>query len=535
MRKKGERLSLRGTANLSGVGNSLDNLLFGNAGTNTLSGAAGNDSLDGGVGADSLVGGTGNDAYYVDNAGDTVLELTGAGNDTVFSTVSHTLTNFVERLELRGTADVSGVGNGQENVMIGNAGRNTLAGGAGNDSLDGAVGADSLVGGTGNDAFYIDNAGDTVLELTGEGNDTVFSTVSHTLSDFVERLELRGTADIAGTGNDQVNSLNGNAGNNTLSGGGGHDSLAGLAGADSLIGGTGDDSYFIDDAVDTVLELAGEGNDTVFSTVSFTMSDFVERLELRGTADIAGTGSDQDNSIAGNSGANLLSGGGGNDILNGLAGADTLVGGTGNDSYFIDATTDAILELSGEGTDTVSSSVTYTLSDFVEILTLSGTVNINGTGSAQENTINGNSGANLLFGAAGNDLLSGGGSADTMRGGEGQDTLAGGSGADVFLFASVGEGGDRITDYSVLDDTIQISASGFGGGLSAGMNLAANGRYAANVAGVATVAGTGQFVFDTDDRILWWDDNGTDAGGATQIAVLVGVSGFVSTEIQIIA
>ncbi|SFK79259.1 beta strand repeat-containing protein [Falsiroseomonas stagni] len=486
----------------------VGNVIEGGAGSDTITGSGGADTIDGGAGQDAINGSGGNDIMLGSGGNDNLNG--GAGADSL----------------------VGGEGNDQ---LSGGTDGDTLAGGVGNDTMDGGTGADSIAGGVGDDVYYVDNAGDRILELNGEGTDQVFSTATFTLSSFLETLVLRGAGNTDGTGNDGNNTLTGNAGSNRLYGQGGHDRLDGGAGADAMLGGAGNDIYFVDNSGDTVVELDGEGADQVYASVSYTLSAFTEALFLRGTDTIAGTGNAQDNTLSGNVAGNTLSGGAGNDRLDGGAGADSLVGGVGNDVYFVDTAADAILELNGEGSDQVASSVSYTLSDFIEVLSLTGTASIDGTGSAQSNSLVGNGGANALDGADGNDTLNGGAGNDTLTGGAGNDSLLGGTGSDVFLFRSIGEAPDRIADYNVAEDSIQVSASGFAGPLTIGIDLVANNLYVANAAGVATVAGTGQFVFDTDDRILWWDANGTGAGGATQIAVLFGVSGFVSTEIQVIA
>ena len=145
--------------------------------------------------------------------------------------------------------------------------------------------------------------------------------------------------------------------NDTLSGLDGNDTLDGGAGADSLIGGAGNDLYVVDGS-DTVVELPGEGVDTVQSAVAWTLGANVEKLVLTGSAGVAGTGNALDNVIAGNSGANLLSGldgndsidaGGGNDTVLGGAGADTLAGGAGDDDLNVGAGID--LYIGGAGKD----------------------------------------------------------------------------------------------------------------------------------------------------------------------------------------
>ena len=189
--------------------------------------------------------------------------------------------------------------------------------------------------------------------------------------------------------------------------------MDGGAGVDTLVGGLGNDTYLVDDTSDVVTEASDEGTDTVFSSVSYEISDAdVENLTLTGTGNIDGTGNSSANTLTGNAGVNTLVGGSGNDSLIGAGGADTLdggsgvdtlVGGAGNDTYVVDDTSDVVTEASDEGTDTVQSSVTYTLSSDVDNLTLTGSDNINGTGNALANTLTGNSGVNTLIGGSGND------------------------------------------------------------------------------------------------------------------------------------
>ena len=327
--------------------------LYGDQGNDNLTGGAGNDLLDGGTGVDTMDGGTGNDNYVVDNAGDAITELATGGIDSVVSSVSYTLSLNVENLTLNGTAAIRGTGNAGNNSLIGNALRNTLIGGAGDDVLNGGTGADRLEGGTGDDTFYIDNAGDVVVENLGEGVDIVYASINYTLADNVENLILSGTAALQGSGNALANSITGNALANTLNGGAGNDVLLGLGGADKLDGGqgadrmeggTGNDTYVVDDAGDVVLELAGQGTlDTVQASINYSLSNEVERLVLTGSADLAGTGNALANSLTGNSGANRLDGGAGADILTGGDGADLFVFSTTLGAGNVDSVTDFVL------------------------------------------------------------------------------------------------------------------------------------------------------------------------------------------------
>jgi Ca2+-binding RTX toxin-like protein len=230
-------------------------------------------------------------------------------------------------------------GSGAE-TLLGFAGADSLNGGDGNDLLDGGTGIDTLTGGRGDDTYVLDSAGDKVVEAAGGGIDLVRAALTITLSGNVENLLLTGSSGFAGTGNSSANLISGNAGANQLSGlagadtllgGGGADVLDGGSGADRLVGGTGNDRYHVDAAGDAVFERLGEGADTVISTVSWTLGENLEALQLDGTAGVAGTGNEFANLLLGNGGSNLLNGLGGNDTLRGGAGADTLAGGSGND------------------------------------------------------------------------------------------------------------------------------------------------------------------------------------------------------------
>ncbi|MBV1800135.1 hypothetical protein KSF81_25535 [Siccirubricoccus sp. G192] len=137
-------------------------------------------------------------------------------------------------------------------MLKGLGGSDTLLGGGGNDTLDGGAGADSLAGGTGDDLYVVDDLGDLVVELLGEGIDLVQSLVSFTLGAAVENLTLTGGQATDGAGNELGNSIIGNNAANRLSGLDGDDSLSGLNGDDWLSGGAGADTLF-----------GGAGNDTL--------------------------------------------------------------------------------------------------------------------------------------------------------------------------------------------------------------------------------------------------------------------------------
>jgi Ca2+-binding RTX toxin-like protein len=404
-----ENLVLTGTSAINGTGNALDNTLTGNSGANTL---------DGGVGADVMIGGLGNDTYIVDNASDVVSEGVSGGTDTVRSAASYALGTNVENLVLTGSGNVDGTGNALKNTLTGNAGNNTL---------DGGAGIDTMIGGLGNDTYVVDSVGEVISEAAGGGTDTVNSAVTYTLGTNIENLTLTGTANINATGNTAVNTLTGNSGNNTLSGG---------TGADVMIGGLGNDTYIIDNVGDVASEASGEGIDTVSSASSYTLGANIENLILTGTSTINGTGNGENNIITGNSGKNVLDGAAGSDTLNGLGGGDTMIGGLGDDTYYVDNAGDLVSENSGEGSDTVISTLSYTLSANIENLTLSGTAAV-GTGNDDANIITGNASNN------------------TLNGGLGADTMIGGLGNDIYV---VDDAGDIVSENAAGGtDTVQAS------------------------------------------------------------------------------
>ena len=459
-------------------GTSGNDVLNGLGGNDSITGLAGDDTLDGGSGNDYLYGGAGNDTYlFGRGAGlDFIIGETGSSgtldkiqfaadvlptdvvvtreySDLVLSIYGTTDQLLVSGYYLNGASieniqflsnntvwDAAAIeaqrllripsdgdnllnGTSAADVIYGYGGSDTIYGYAGNDTLDGGTGVDTLVGGLGDDIYIVDSTSDVVIENANEGIDAVQSSASYTLSANVENLYLSGTTAINGSGNELNNYLVGNSAANTLSGGSGGDVLNGGVGADTLIGGTGDDGYNVDNAADSVVENLNEGIDTVSSFVSYALPDNVENLELHITGGL-GTGNALDNVLFSFYGSNVLNGAAGSDTLYSYSGLDTLNGGTGEDTYIVDHTNNTINEYLNEGTDTVQSSVTFTLGTNLENLTLSGINTINGTGNAQNNTFTGNSAANVLTGGGGDDTyILGAGDTVVENANEGTDTV----------------------------------------------------------------------------------------------------------------
>jgi Ca2+-binding RTX toxin-like protein len=451
--------------NLSAAGNMLDltgvtqgypltitgkngiDIVFDSDFGDTLNGGGGADALHGAGGDDVLIGGGGND-----------LLDGGSGSDT--ASYADATAAVRVRLAVTGVQDTLGAGSDTlvdiEN-LIGSAFADTLTGSAVANRLDGGAGADRMTGGAGDDVYIVDDVGDVVVELDGEGNDRVESSVSYSLAgQYVETLVLTGVAAINGTGNSLYNLIVGNDAANILNGG---------TGPDTMIGGGGNDRYIVDSSGDTVQENADGGIDTVQSSASYALGDFVENLVLTGSAAINGTGNTLDNQLTGNNSANILNGG---------AGADVMKGGKGDDSYFVDNVGDVVIELDGEGSDTVYASVSYSIAgQYVEALVLTGVEAINGTGNGLDNRITGNSADNVLSGGNGNDRLDGGAGADTMKGGLGDDTFVVDNGLDRII-ENNNQGTDTVEawiSYSLagqylenlrLMGTANLSASGNG-------------------------------------------------------------------------
>jgi Ca2+-binding RTX toxin-like protein len=176
-----------------------------------------------------------------------------------------------------------------------------LVGNTANNKLDGGIGADKMTGGLGNDNYTVDNVGDSITELSGEGTDSVLSTISYSLGNNLENLILFGNQTINGTGNALANTIKGNGVANTLAGGSGADTLVGGNGKDILVGGSDKDKLDLTETTavtDTIKIVAGDSKVAAYDTVTaFALGDGIsnglsDQLDLDGTviaADTAGT------------------------------------------------------------------------------------------------------------------------------------------------------------------------------------------------------------------------------------------------------
>jgi Ca2+-binding RTX toxin-like protein len=379
-------------------------------------------NLDGEDGNDTLL----SESFSTNGNADTTLKG-GSGNDELVA----------KNRSVNGSASVfldGGAGDDKitaENFSDGGTARAELFGRDGNDTLlafndqISGTAVSILRGGRGDDTYIIDSLNDIVIELAGQGIDTVRTTVQrYELPPHIENLiaDARGQQLI---GNASANRITGSAVNDVLDGGSGDDFLIGGGGFDFMEGGAGNDRYLVD-ANDTIVEEANQGRDEVLTSLgSYTL---LENFEI-----LTGT-SRNGQTLTGNNENNLLRGGAGGDTFIGLAGNDVYIAGAG----------DKIRETADGGIDSVrTSAASFFLSSYVE--------NLSGFGDVDQ-VLGGNALDNRISGFAGDDWLVGNGGRDVLTGGTGRDTFDFNKLADLTTDADTT---DVITDFN--GDTIDVS------------------------------------------------------------------------------
>jgi len=438
--------------------------VLGSGGADEIVTGAADDIIDGGAGADVMAGGDGDDVYYVDDAGDQVVEAAGDGTDEVRTALAaYVLPDNVENLTGLSATGQTLTGNGLDNRIQGGGGNDTLAGGGGNDVLSvtfpvfGSVAA-TVDGGSGFDRLVVTlGAGAAGLQMSTTANPD--GSYSGWIVDVNgSRVDFSGIEAFGWVGSDGPDRLVGSGGDDQLYGRGGDDTLTGYAGndlldggtgVDTMIGGLGNDHYVVDSAADAVVEAAGEGIDSVDSTAaSYTLPDNVEVLTgLLATGQI----------LTGNGLANTITGGDGNDVIDGGTGADVMNGGNGNDVYYVDNAGDVVQEGPFGGVDEIRTSLaSYTLDSTLE--------NLTGTSNSGQ-TLKGNNGDNVIKGGAGDDVIDGGPGVDTMSGGAGNDTYYVSMVTDQVI-EKPGEGTDTVIvsfiDYTAPANVENLTAGAFG-------------------------------------------------------------------------
>jgi VCBS repeat-containing protein len=509
-------------------GRSGDDLIDGGDGSDQLSGEAGNDVIEGGNDNDFAVGGEGNDQL-----------LGQAGDDTLFGN--------------NGDDQLSG-GDGNDQLS-GDDGDDALEGGDGDDVLSDSNGANSFVGGLGNDLIIASSSTGAQTIDGGDGSDTI----RHYYRDFAGTITT-------GLGSDTIELANADQGEEavtvtdfTTGAGGDVVRLDGDGSLLSLLAGWDGSSNPFDsgflrltqDGDDTLLEWDQDGDTggsnyetlVVFQNTdatTFTDANFVPGYDPDGSPPagetITGTSGDDtlvgtvggdtinalggEDYVFGQAGDDVIDGGDGLDNLNGGADDDTIVGGNGDDVLSGDEGNDQLSGqadndtlFGGEGDDQVSGGIGFD--------------NLNGEGGSD--VITGGSDDDFLSGGEGDDSLDGGDGIDFLSGGGGSDAMTGGAGADTFAFDSALEGPDEVTDFVSGSDKIQISSSGFGGGLVPDQEVTLTSGSDPVVEG-----GVGQFLYDTDNGNLFWDDDGTGSDAAVLIATFSNLPSLATTDFVVV-
>jgi len=522
-------------------GSSGNDILNGTEGNDIIEGLDGNDVLIGKGGDDTLNGGNGIDRIKETADTDFILtdtQLIGNGTDQLISIERATLIGGAGDNIIDASAfTLSGVslrGEAGHDLLIGTINNDTLSGGFGFDTLDGGEGIDWLQE-RGDFDFII--LYDDLLIL--ENSNGVFGL--HSFQN-IERARLTG-----GKSDNYIDASFFSKGPVNLSGKEGMDGLVGTVHNDTLSGGKDDDTLDGGDGIDLLREtadvdftltnskLTGNGNDDLYSIERATLtggksdnrldaSAFVGTVTLNGKA-----GND---TLIGGTDNDRLIGGDGDDALIGGAGNDTLSGGTGNN--FLDG---------GEGIDWLQETGDFNFffydDGLLYVESLDGGVSaihslqnierVRLTGGESDNIIdaslvsntpvsmNGKAGNDTLIGGTSHDRLIGGDGNDQLVGGAGNDTLTGGSGGDRFDFSSPNQGIDRITDFSVSEDLIGISAQGFAnGGLTANAVISADQFYI----GTGATDADHRFIYNQNNGALFFDADGTGTTSQIQIATL---------------
>ncbi|WP_083930208.1 calcium-binding protein [Methylovulum miyakonense] len=475
--------------------------LYGGAGKDFLLGGEGSDYLDGGAGADDMQGGNGNDIYIVNSVNDSIAEEAGAGYDTVISSSNYLLNQNIEELRLLDGLWIHGTGNKLNNKIIGNNAGNIL---------DGVTGADTMIGAEGNDTYYVDNVGDQVVELAGEGVDRVQSTISYALDANTEDLVLLDfskpesgkvdNTDVLVYGYPKMNELDyiqGDAVDGFL----GTCSLTAISNLMTQAGKPTTESDVIHFAINNnwtlkdpnlpnydrggttpaeqqaILSALGMRNDLLWGYNEQGLANLV----MSGRGVILGVNAGKlwgEPTYTGNGAVNH---------------AITITGVVYNDSDTTDKGQLMGFYIADSGRHKVNDMTRFVpISQFKAAANVSGAYSIytlepvklwdediNGSGNNANNIIIGNRGDNVLSGWGGDDSLSGGAGNDTLFGNTGTDKLNGGEGDDTFVVDVTGD-----TVIEAANEGIDMVKS------SASFTLSANVENLA-LLGIEDINGTG--------------------------------------------
>lgn len=415
------------------VGTNWGDLIFGDDDDNSLNGLHGDNSIFAGKGDDTIHGGSDNDLLVGEKGDDLIYG--GAGDDTL-------------------------LGDSGEDTIFGGSGANHIDAGTEDDTIHGGHGDETIFAGSGDDRIY-GGLGANVIDA-GSGMDSIWG------------------------GNDGEE-LSGNTGTDTIFASGGNDTIDGGEDPDTVYGQGGDDTIKVL-RFDTLVD-GGAGFDTV-EQVHDSYWDFIVTLNKNGNgvmsrAAVPGSWETELKSIEA-----VVTGDGSDTIsFNGFGSRDNkAVSGSGHDDLFMGGGDDTAI--GGFGDDTINGH--------------SGDDCLNGSkgddsllGGHGEDTLQGKNGDDTAIGGSGDDLVTGGRGSDVIRGGSGDDTLTGGKDADVFVWKDGDTGYDKITDFLLGTDVIDVD------GILADPPVGPSGSYVGKVTAWHTGWGSDvALVAETDEGLV---------------------------------
>ncbi|MEH2312790.1 MAG: calcium-binding protein [Nostoc sp.] len=488
------QVSYKNIEQLNISGTSYDDNIVGSNGSDALgAGGNGNDTIYGGIGDDLLLvynsNATGRISSIDGGIGDDLLLVYNSSASGGVTTTFNPTTNIgsikagksqvnyknIERLNISGTS--------YDDLIVGNNGNDTLdPGGNGNDTIDGGKGDDLL-------SFYTyasEGITTTFNAITNVGTITA-GTTNRVSYKNIEQLNISGTSYddliVGSNGNDTLDpGSNGSNGNDTIDGGTGDDLLSYTPN-----GGPGITSTF--DATTNTGLITTEINRVSYKNI--------ERLNISGT--------EFDDNIVGSNGndriiENFTFSAGFRDLvtIEVIDGNDTIDGGKGDDLLIVH---------DGGGSKGITSAFNAT--------TNSGSIT-DGTNRVSYKNIErldiiGTNFDDLIVGSNGDDTLDGSNGNDILIGGKGNDSLIGGSGTDTFAFNSFNQGIDRLDDFKATNELIQVTADGFGGGLSIGSL-----KTSQFTLGASATTSTQRFIYNNITGALFFDKDGS-ASAFTQV------------------
>ncbi|MEH1870734.1 beta strand repeat-containing protein [Nostoc sp.] len=508
------------------------------SGNNTLNGGAGNDGLDASytIGNNTLNGGTGDDNLYVNNAEGNNLLSGGDGNDSFnvgnnyeytdpSSLVTQTVDGGIGDDLLSGdynsanggitstfdaTTNIGSITSGTSGVSYKNIERLNISGTRYDDLIVGSNGNDTLSTGTGGNDTIDGGKGDDFLSVDDRYNPTQGITTSFnattnigSITDGTNRVSYKNIEQLNITGTAYDDNIVGSNGNDTLSTGG----FYGSGGNDTIDGGKGDDLLSSD------YRDATKGITTSFNATTNigSITSGTDGVSYKNIEQLNITGTQYDDLIVGSNGNDTLSTGGGNDTIDGGLGDDLL---SLNYSYRDDTKGITTTFNATSNIGSITSSTNLVSYKNIEQLNITGTFYDDLiVGNNGNDTLNGGNGGNdTIIGGAGNDTLTASYSSNSiLYGGEGNDSLSfdlgPGIAAGTFGFNGYNEGIDSINGFNTTNELIQVSADGFGGGLSSG-------SLKANQFTIGSSATTNQerFIYNSATGGLFFDQDGSKSG-----------------------